>query len=209
MENQKYVNYDSGSEHSSEEELALNYDIEDLIISADKEPIKGKIIFITKIVRNVGIDFELTVENIKPKKLNTLELIHKRDIENFQLWEIDTDSAHKNIQINLILDNKKVIRNSGTIIGSRPKAIELDLNLGYDFTQGINLKINILESLLAACVLDGEQLSQDILDNYGQKAFKQKILEGNFKIDLLTTNFIQKATKIVPMIKMLKFLLKN
>lgn len=144
MENQKYVNYDSGSEHSSEEELTLNYDIEDLIISADKEPIKGKIIFITKIVRNAGIDFELTVENIKPKKLNTLELIHKRDIENFQLWEIDTDSAHKNIQINLILDNKKVIRNSGTIIGSRPKAIELDLNLGYDFTQGINLKINIL-----------------------------------------------------------------
>lgn len=40
---------------------------------------------------------------------------------------MNTDSAHKKIAINLMLNDKEKIRTSGEIIGSRPKYIELDL----------------------------------------------------------------------------------
>ena len=53
LEYQKYVKYDSGSENSAEEELALApYNIEDLVAAANKDPIPGKITFLIKVIRD-------------------------------------------------------------------------------------------------------------------------------------------------------------
>jgi hypothetical protein len=71
------------------------------------------------------------------------------------------------------------------------------------------LRINPLETLLSASVLDGEKLVNEILGLHGKKALRQQILEGNFRIDLITQNFIDKAMRIIPLMKVLKFLLEK
>ncbi len=78
MECDKFAQFDSGSDHSSDEELQLVYNIENIVDLANKDPTPGKITFVAKLIKIPGCDIQYTVENTKPPG-------HKKTLEIQQI----------------------------------------------------------------------------------------------------------------------------
>ena len=88
------------------------------------------------------------------------------------------------------------------------RAILLDLSLSYDFDKETTLSINPLEGLLAACVMEGQTLSNEIIELNGKKTFKALLLGGNYGIDKLTRDMIENdVNNKMDFIRLLKTLL--
>lgn len=65
--------------------------------------------------------------------------------------------------------------------------------------------MNSLEGLLAVCILEGEQLSNQIMELNGKKGFKQAILSESYTIDKLTQNLIEKNRNKIALIRLLRY----
>ena len=74
----------------------------------------------------------------------------------------------------MVLGNEKM--RSSCEISFATLAIHLDLGLSYDLEKEEQIEINVFEGLLAACVLDGEGMANQVIDLNGRKAFKAKLL---------------------------------
>lgn len=54
-------------------------------------------------------------------------------------------------------------------ISFAPRQILLDLELSYNFKNNAAMRINILEGVLASCVLEGDRLADEIIQLNGKR----------------------------------------
>jgi hypothetical protein len=118
--------------------------VEDLVAAATKDPVPGKITFIIKVIKD-RCDFKFTVENIRPPSSKHLLAVHLiSSSENFELYEIDTNSIHKKIAIHMMIrDNDKPLCSTKEISFAN-RSILLDLSLSFDFVKENPLTLNDL-----------------------------------------------------------------
>jgi hypothetical protein len=154
LEEEKYAQFDSPSEHSSEDETKMEVtdnEIDDMIDSVKKEPQNGKITFISKLIKNQNSKEFFRVVKIRGLG-NILPQVHQiRNNGSFGLYEIETNSYLKKIVIELVVENQVIARSRE--IPFAPRQILLDLELSYNFKRNAAMKINMLEGILASCVL--------------------------------------------------------
>lgn len=111
-----------------------------------------------------------------------MPVVHQiRKVGNFALYEILTNSDMKKIAIQLTSFDKTILRDG--VFSFAPRIISLSLNLSYDFVKCKKVEINMLEGLLAACILEGEDLVDEIIQLNGRKQFKTDIINKNLGID--------------------------
>ena len=97
------------------------------------------------------LDFYFKIEKVK-SILKDMPAVHQiKRLGNFVLYEIEYNSMLKKFKINLVSNNDTIKQGSELIFSAR--SIYLDLDLSYDFRQNKHLKINILEGLIASCIL--------------------------------------------------------
>lgn len=76
---------------------------------ANKDPLPGKITFLIKVIRHPDVDFNFKVENIRPKtNKHALEVHMVSSGENFELYEIDTNSILKKIAIHMLVEDTSI-----------------------------------------------------------------------------------------------------
>lgn len=85
---QRYAQFDQSEEHSSEEEIPISYDLQEIIESVSKDPVPGKISFIVKIVKAAGVDHTFSIENIKSIKKDKLNVVQLYEADNFIIYEV-------------------------------------------------------------------------------------------------------------------------
>lgn len=54
-------------------------------------------------------------------------------------------------------------------ISFAPRQIMLDLELSFNFKKNQQMRINMLEGVLAACVLEGDRLADEIIELNGKR----------------------------------------
>jgi hypothetical protein len=100
-------------------------EIDDIVISVKKDPVIGKITFISKLINTKRANLELRVVRVRGVG-NVIPQIHQsRNFGNFTLYEIETNSFMKKIAIQVLLDGKEVAISRE--ISFSPRQILLDL----------------------------------------------------------------------------------
>lgn len=87
----------------------------------------------------------------------------------------------------------------------------LDLELSYNFQKNQKLRINMLEGVLAACVLEGDRLADEIIELNGKREFKSKILaeKERFTVDEETLKMIKENKNTESLLKLLKLMIEE
>lgn len=91
LEDEKYAAFDSTSEHSSDEEVRVDVqseDIENIVDSVTKEPVNGKLTFVAKLIRNQDTKEFFRVVRMKGSGKIIPQVHQIRSIGNFALYEI-------------------------------------------------------------------------------------------------------------------------
>lgn len=121
---QKYAEFDSGTDHSSDEELKISYNIQEIVDLANKDPQPGKITFIAKLVRVPGVEFNYVVENVRPKTHKQILGVQQiKSFGGFAIYEINTNSSHKQIVIHLKSKDRNLA--SSKVLPFTPRAIHI------------------------------------------------------------------------------------
>ena len=92
-----------------------------------------------------------------------------------------------------------------------PRQIMLDLELSYNFQKNQVMRINMLEGVLASCVLEGDRLADEIIQLNGKREFKSKILaeKEKFTVDEETIRLIRENKNTVSLLKLLKLMIEE
>jgi hypothetical protein len=208
LDHKKFKVYESDSEHSSEEERRVDlsaHEIEDIVDSVKVAPQNGKVTFVVKLVGADRADYNFETVHVRGVERDMPRVNKLSSCGDFELYEIETNSYIKRMEIHLKEGDRVLARTKP--LAFSPRAVLIDLPLSYDFELHKSLTLNPLEGILAACVLEGEQLADEIIELNGKKAFRERIMAEKLGIGRETAELIENNQSVGPVLKLLRFFL--